>query len=106
VRFNVMPILAACILTGTAAEAKFCDYRLSELIGRVATLSAIGGSTAVAGSPLTMQAAGIYLITNATTGAAMLGSTAAGVSAAGTVGTIGGTKASRQKTESRGFPGT
>jgi hypothetical protein len=38
-----------------------------------------------------MQAAGLYAITNATTGATMLGSTAAGASAAGTTGIIGGT---------------
>ncbi len=38
-----------------------------------------------------MNALGLYAITNATTGAAMLGSTAAGASAAGTTGIIAGT---------------
>lgn len=37
------------------------------------------------------QATGLYIRTNATTGAAMVGSTAAGVFGAGTVGIIGGT---------------
>jgi hypothetical protein len=47
------------------------------------------GTSALAG--LGMNAAGLYVITNATTGAAMLGSTAAGATAAGTAGILAGT---------------
>lgn len=78
---------------GSQADAKFCDYRLSQLIGSGGAAAAVGASTVVAGGGTAMKAAGFYLITNATTGAAMIGSTAAGASAAGTVGIIGGSAA-------------
>lgn len=68
-----------------------CDYRPSNLIGSGATGAAAtaGGATAAAG--LGAKAAGFYTLTNAATGAWMLGSTAGGVSGAGTVGIMGGT---------------
>jgi hypothetical protein len=47
------------------------------------------GASAAAG--IGMNVAGLYVITNATTGAAMLGSTVAGASAAGTAGILAGT---------------
>ena len=76
--------------SGSPSFSGICDYRLSELVGSFGAGSAVVGATAVAGSDVAMKAAGIYLITNYTTGAVMLGSTAAGSSAAGTVGIIGG----------------
>lgn len=53
------------------------------------TVGCVAGVSALAGAG--MNAAGLYAITNATTGAVMLGSTAAGASAAGTTGIIAGT---------------
>lgn len=82
-------ILASLI--ASQAEAKVCDYRPSQLVGGSAAgvVGAASASTAVTGASVT--AAGFYTLTNATTGATMLASTAAGTSAAGTVGIIGGT---------------
>ena len=77
----------------TSVDAGVCDYRLSSLIGPSNATGAIGSAVAVASSNVAMQVSGIYLITNATTGAAMLGSTAAGASAAGTVGILAGSGA-------------
>lgn len=73
------------------AIAGVCDYRPSKLIGGGATGAVAGGAGTAAATGAGMQAAGIYAITNATTGATMLGSTAAGASAAGTTGIIAGT---------------
>lgn len=93
-------IAASLLLSGFfvhTAIADVCDYRPSQLIGG-ATTGAVAGSTgAAAATGIGLQAAGIYTLTNATTGAAMLGSTAAGASAAGTTGIIAG---------SAGFLGT
>ncbi len=86
--------LVACI--GSSAGAGVCDYRLSDLVrsDRATDLGAVGaagGVIAAGGAGVVFTAAGFYTITNATTGAIMIGSTAAGASAAGTVGIIGGT---------------
>lgn len=79
------------------ALADVCDYRPSHLIGGTAT-GAVGGTVGTAAATgIGLKAAGIYALTHATTGAAMLGSTAAGASAAGTTGIIAG---------SAGFLGT
>ena len=88
------------LLSGFFAQyswAGVCDYRPSKIIGSGTSAAVAGatGATAVAGVGL--KAAGIYTLTHATTGAAMLGSTAAGASAAGTTGIIAG---------SAGFLGT
>lgn len=78
-------------LFSSEVSAGVCDYRLSQLIGGKATTTiGVGGAVTSAGG-LAFHAAGFYIITNATTGAAMIGSTAAGASGAGTVGIIGGT---------------
>jgi hypothetical protein len=67
-----------------SAFAGACDHRPSRLIaGGTAAAVVIGGEG--------LKAAGLYTITNFTTGATMLGSTAAGTSGAGTVGIISGT---------------
>lgn len=92
-------IAVSLLLSGFLAQtaiADVCDYRPSQLIG--GTTSAVAGSAGtVAATGVGMKAAGIYTLTHATTGAAMLGSTAAGASAAGTIGIIAG---------SAGFLGT
>lgn len=68
-----------------------CEYRPSNLAGSGATGAAatLGGATAAAG--MAAKGAGFYTLTHAVTGATMLGSTAGGASAAGTVGIMGGT---------------
>lgn len=85
-------ILSATILAfAGAANAEVCDYTPSNLVGSVATAVGTtivgGGATVGAG----MQAAGYYTLVHAGSGLTMLGSTAAGASAAGTVGIIAGT---------------
>ncbi len=87
---NLASLLVAGLLANTAF-AGVCDYRLSQLIGGVATGTVAGGAGAAAAAGTGMKAAGLYALTHATTGAAMLGSTAAGASAAGTVGIMAGT---------------
>jgi hypothetical protein len=87
--------LTATILN--PAFAGICDYRPSQLIGGAPATVVAGGAGATAATGLGLKAAGIYTLTHATTGAAMLGSTAAGASAAGTAGIIAG---------SAGFLGT
>ena len=78
-------------LVGSTALADVCDYRPSNIIGGIGT-GAIGTAGAgVAAAGIGAKAAGFYTFTNAITGATMLGSTAGGVSAAGTVGIMGGT---------------
>lgn len=73
-----------------SAVAGVCDHRPSKIIGGGATGAVSGGTAAVAVGGIGMKTAGLYAITHATTGAAMLGSTAAGASAAGTAGIIAG----------------
>ena len=68
-----------------------CGYRPSNLIGGASTGAAATAATATAAVGVGAKAAGFYTLTNAITGATMLGSTAGGVSAAGTVGIMGGT---------------
>ncbi|WP_169701350.1 hypothetical protein [Planktomarina temperata] len=68
-----------------------CGYRPSNLIGGAGTGAAATAATATAAAGVGAKAAGFYTLTNAITGATMLGSTAGGVSAAGTVGIMGGT---------------
>lgn len=74
-----------------AGSMAACGYRPSNLIGGVGSgaLAAAGTATAAAGAGA--KAAGFYTLTHAVTGATMLGSTAGGVSGAGTVGIMGGT---------------
>jgi hypothetical protein len=81
----------AVFLLNSPAIADVCDYRPSQLFGGAGAgaLGAVGAGTAAAG--LGAQAAGFYTLTHAVTGLTMLGSTAGGVSAAGTVGIMGGT---------------
>ena len=84
-------LVAVMSLFSSQAVAKVCDYRLSELMGGGATgtVAGVSGTAAVVG--VGAKAAGFYTLTHAVTGATMLGSTAGGASAAGTVGIMGGT---------------
>lgn len=88
-----MRLLAVMLLTVSAAnaEAKVCDYRPSSILGGsiTAVTASVGGLVAASGS--WMKASGIYTLVHATSGLTMLGSSAAGSSAAGTVGIIAGT---------------
>jgi hypothetical protein len=86
------PIFASCLLaiglqpSNTMAAA--CDYRLSALIGKgSAVVAGTGrGVTSAAGNAL-----GYYTLTNAATGASMLGSVAASTSAASEAGLVAST---------------
>lgn len=73
------------------AAAAFCDHTPSKIIGSGLTGVTGTGAGAVATAGAAMKAAGFYTFTHAVTGATMLGSTAGGASAAGTVGIMGGT---------------
>jgi hypothetical protein len=73
------------------AAAEICDHTPSKLIGAGWTGSVATGAGATAAAGVGMKAAGFYTFTHAVTGATMLGSTAGGASAAGTVGIMGGT---------------
>lgn len=79
----------------SSAFADFCDYTPSKIIGGkkgAAVSSAVAtGATATAIAGAGLKAAGFYILPHAVTGATMLGSTAGGASAAGTVGIMGGT---------------
>ncbi|MCX7645660.1 MAG: hypothetical protein N2Z62_10250 [Rhodobacteraceae bacterium] len=79
------------MIAATAASAGLCDYRPSNLIGTGGAAAVAAGSGAVAGARAAATAAGLYTFTHAGSGAVMLGSTAGGASAAGTVGIMGGT---------------
>lgn len=72
----------------TTAEA--CEYAPSEVMGKAKTAVTASATGAVAAAGATLKAAGMYAFPHATAGL-MLGSTAAGSSAAGTVGIVAGT---------------
>lgn len=78
-------------LLASAAIAGPCDYRPSSLISGLGAGAAATTGGAVAAAGAGAKAAGFYTLTHAVTGATMLGSTAGGASAAGTVGIMGGT---------------
>jgi hypothetical protein len=79
------------LIMAQPAFAGFCDYRPSGLIGGTKTAAISGGVAGTAVVGVGMKAAGLYAITNATTGAVMLGSTTTGIiaSTAGVAGTVG-----------------
>lgn len=82
-------LLATFAIAGEA-HAEVCDYKPSSLVGKTATTvgTVIAGGATAAGVGL--QAAGYYTLVHAGSGLTMLASTAAGASAAGTVGIIAG----------------
>lgn len=83
--------LIALVLCASSAEADVCDYKPSSLIGKAAAAigTTVSGTGALAG--IGMNSAGYYTLVHAGSGLTMLGSTAAGSSAAGTIGIIAGT---------------
>ncbi|CUH35871.1 hypothetical protein JSE7799_01160 [Jannaschia seosinensis] len=84
-------LVAAFFLPASMSQAKICDYKPSRLIGG-ATSAIVGGAvSATASAGVVTNALGYYTLVHATSGLTMLGSTAAGSSAAGTVGIIAGT---------------
>ena len=90
---SIGPVTLTAILAMQSgpAFAGACDYRPSNLMGGGASSAVATGGSALAAVGVGAKAAGFYTLTNAITGATMLGSTAGGVSAAGTVGIMGGT---------------
>ena len=72
------------------AYADICDYRPSKLIGKAATAVVEGAAIVAAGTGPALEEIGYYSIAHAPDGAAMIASTLAGDSAAGTVGIIEG----------------
>lgn len=84
-------LAASAISFGGSAYAEVCDYTPSNLAGKTAT--AIGTSIAGGGAAVGvgLKAAGYYTLVHAGSGLTMLGSTAVGASAAGTVGIVAGT---------------
>lgn len=88
----IIPLLFVGVFSQPAL-AKVCDYRPSKIIGgdSIGVVAGVaGGSGTVAATGLGLKAAGLYVFPHAA-GATMLGSTAAGASAAGTTGIIAGT---------------
>lgn len=79
------------LLVSFSASAEVCEYTPSKMVGGVVTGSVATGAATTAAAGIGMKAAGFYTLTHAVTGATMLASTAGGVSAAGTVGIMGGT---------------
>ena len=81
----VFPLLfSTCVLSATAAV---CDYTPSK---QFATGAAAVAAGTVATAGVGLKTSGFYTIVHSVTGAAMVGSTAAGASAAGTVGIMAG----------------
>ena len=87
-------ILATTQVSAEETRAdKVCSFRPSVLLGDSGATAVAGSGAVVAGAGIGAKAAGFYTLTHAATGATMLGSTAGGASAAGTVGIMGGTGA-------------
>ena len=76
---------------GSPVHADLCDYRPSQLVGGAVAATVATAAAGVGSTGAGMTAAGFYTLTHAASGATMLGSVAGGVSAAGTVGIMGGT---------------
>lgn len=86
-------VLAMAAMLDARDARGVCQYQSSRLVGEVTATAAAGIGSAVAAIGAGLQLAGFYTLTHATAGVTMLASTAAGASAAGTVGIIGGTGA-------------
>lgn len=78
-------------LAASLVNADACDYRPSQLIGGGGAAGTAVGAGTVAAAGTAAKAAGYYTLVHSTSGAYMLGSTAAGASAAGTAGIVAGT---------------
>lgn len=86
-------LIASVVLSALSqvVVAAVCDHTPSKLIGAGVAGSVATGAGATAAAGIGLKAAGFYTLTHAVTGATVLASTAGGVSAAGTVGIMGGT---------------
>jgi hypothetical protein len=92
VRLKATSIIATTVLTlAGGAHADVCDYTPSNLVGKTTTAvgTALAGGSAAVGAG--MQVMGYYTLVHAGSGLTMLGSTALGSSAAGTLGILAGT---------------
>lgn len=90
--FRILMFLVAGLSAApTLVLADLCYWRPSRLLGDTAAGTLEASSVAAATVGVTAKMAGFYTLTHAASGATMLGSTAGGVSAAGTVGIMGGT---------------
>lgn len=89
-QMRIWGIVAFGLLGCSAAQAEICEYRLSELISGAGATATVAAAGATAAGHVAFDAAGFYIIIHSTSGAAMIGSTLAGTSAAGTVGIIAG----------------
>jgi len=90
-RRHIWIALALAMASPSLVAAHVCDYRASEFIGESGATAVGAGSASVAAAGVGGQAAGFYTLVHASSGLTMLGSTAGGVSGAGTVGIMGGT---------------
>ena len=92
-RRNMLAVTAflATSLAASLVNADACDYRPSQLIGGGGAAGTAVGAGTVAAAGTAAKAAGYYTLVHSTSGAYMLGSTAAGASAAGTAGIVAGT---------------
>ncbi len=88
---NEKLILILTCFISFSAFSEICDHTPSKRIGAGLTGSVATGAGATVAAGVGMKVAGFYTFTHAVTGATMLGSAAGGVSAAGTVGIMGGT---------------
>lgn len=86
-----LALAVTLFVSGAPVFADTCDYRPSHLLGDNGSKAVVGVSTAVGGGGAVAASVGLYTLVNAGSGLTMLGSTAAGISGAGTVGIIAGT---------------
>lgn len=93
-RTEIMKKLVIALLTTSMTTTAFaeglCDERPSRLISATVAATAAAGTT-IGTVGATGTAMGFYTLPHSITGLTMLGSTAGGASAAGTVGIMGGT---------------
>jgi len=87
----IIGAVMALVLGSKIAVAGACNYKPSNLLGSGGTVAAATVGGVAIGAKGAAKAASLYTLKNFVTGAYMLGSTAGGASAAGTVGIMGGT---------------
>lgn len=89
--FRIFIGAVTAALIGTNAFADVCDYRPSEAVSGFGAGMMTGAAAATSATGAALQSAGFYTLVHAGSGLTMLASTAGGVSAAGTIGIMGGT---------------
>ncbi|RLA47056.1 MAG: hypothetical protein DRR42_17855 [Gammaproteobacteria bacterium] len=88
---NLLLALTLTAMTTPALAGGVCDKRPSKLISSAGATATAAAGTSVGSAGAAGTALGFYTLPHAVTGLTMLGSTAGGASAAGTVGIMGGT---------------